>query len=128
MAIALLNASSLYLSWSFNLSFVIKLDIYFQVARPLLERSFHRKVQSRKIFTHRESFDTIIAKTEEKLSKVSENPILECVFGKDKMEILNRFNVGYFRNQWRKSSVMTKWSRIERKKKRLIQNYPPRGN
>lgn len=42
-----------------------------QVARPLLERSFHRKVQSRKIFTHRESFDTIIAKTEEKLSKVS---------------------------------------------------------
>ncbi|XP_059620492.1 uncharacterized protein LOC132264349 isoform X1 [Phlebotomus argentipes] len=40
-----------------------------QVARPLLERSFHRKVQSRKIFTHRESFDTIIAKTEEKLSK-----------------------------------------------------------
>lgn len=44
---------------------------FFQVARPLLERSFHRKVQSRKIFTHRESFDTIIAKTEEKLSKVS---------------------------------------------------------
>lgn len=43
----------------------------FQVARPLLERSFHRKVQSRKVFTHRESFDTIIAKTEEKLSKVS---------------------------------------------------------
>lgn len=28
------------------------------------------KVQSRKIFTHRESFDTIIAKTEEKLQKV----------------------------------------------------------
>ncbi|XP_055619189.1 uncharacterized protein LOC129764288 isoform X3 [Toxorhynchites rutilus septentrionalis] len=40
-----------------------------QVARPLLERSFYRKVQSRKVFTHRESFDTIIAKTEEKLSK-----------------------------------------------------------
>lgn len=40
-----------------------------QVARPLLERSFHRKVQSRKVFTHRESFETIVAKTEEKLSK-----------------------------------------------------------
>ncbi|CAO1427466.1 unnamed protein product [Diamesa serratosioi] len=40
-----------------------------QVARPLLERSFHRKVQSRKVFTHRESFETIIAKTEDKLSK-----------------------------------------------------------
>lgn len=41
----------------------------FQVSRPLLERSFHRKVQSRKVFTHRESFETIIAKTEDKLSK-----------------------------------------------------------
>lgn len=34
-----------------------------------MERSFYRKVQSRKVFTHRESFDTIISKTEEKLSK-----------------------------------------------------------
>jgi len=42
-----------------------------QVSRPMLDKSFHRKVQSRKIFTHRESFETIIAKTEEKLSKVS---------------------------------------------------------
>jgi hypothetical protein len=40
-----------------------------QVSRPILERSFHRKVQSRKVFTHRESFETIVAKTEEKLSK-----------------------------------------------------------
>ncbi|KAG5894684.1 hypothetical protein JTB14_014333 [Gonioctena quinquepunctata] len=40
-----------------------------QVSRPLLERSFHRKIQSRKVFTHRESYETIIAKTEEKLSK-----------------------------------------------------------
>ncbi|XP_044736642.1 uncharacterized protein LOC123298621 [Chrysoperla carnea] len=40
-----------------------------QVSRPLLERSFHRKIQSRKVFTHRESFETIISKTEEKLSK-----------------------------------------------------------
>lgn len=45
------------------------ITIFFQVSRPLLERSFHRKVQSRKVFTHRESFETIIAKTEEKLSK-----------------------------------------------------------
>lgn len=42
-----------------------------QVSRPLLDKTFHKKVQSRKIFTHRESFDTIIAKTEEKLLKVS---------------------------------------------------------
>jgi hypothetical protein len=40
-----------------------------QVSRPLLERSFHRKVQSRKVFSHRESFEAMIAKTEEKLSK-----------------------------------------------------------
>lgn len=48
----------------------IKVLKFSQVSRPLLERSFHRKIQSRKVFTHRESFDTIIAKTEEKLSKV----------------------------------------------------------
>lgn len=41
-----------------------------QVSRPLLEKSFYRKIQSRKIFTHRESFETIISKTEEKLLKV----------------------------------------------------------
>ncbi|XP_018568029.1 uncharacterized protein LOC108908470 [Anoplophora glabripennis] len=40
-----------------------------QVSRPLLERSFHRKIQSRKVFTQRESYETIIAKTEEKLAK-----------------------------------------------------------
>ncbi|XP_071050330.1 uncharacterized protein [Onthophagus taurus] len=40
-----------------------------QVSRPLLEKSFYRKIQSRKVFTHRESYDTIIAKTEEKLAK-----------------------------------------------------------
>lgn len=41
-----------------------------QVSRPLLEKSFHRKIQSRKVFTHRESYETIISKTEEKLVKV----------------------------------------------------------
>ncbi|GJQ87483.1 hypothetical protein Trydic_g19242 [Trypoxylus dichotomus] len=40
-----------------------------QVSRPLLEKSFYRKIQSRKVFTHRESYDTIITKTEEKLAK-----------------------------------------------------------
>ncbi|GLV34333.1 Stac-like [Carabus blaptoides fortunei] len=40
-----------------------------QVSRPLLEKSFHRKIQSRKVFTHRESYETIISKTEEKLTK-----------------------------------------------------------
>uniref|UniRef100_A0A1B6CG85 Phorbol-ester/DAG-type domain-containing protein n=1 Tax=Clastoptera arizonana TaxID=38151 RepID=A0A1B6CG85_9HEMI len=40
-----------------------------QVSRPLLERSFHRKVQARKVFTHRESFEVIINKAEDKLAK-----------------------------------------------------------
>lgn len=42
-----------------------------QVSRSLLEKSFHRKIQSRKTFAHRESYETIIARTEEKLIKVS---------------------------------------------------------
>ena len=45
------------------------------VSRPLLEKSFHMKIQSRKVFTHRESYETILAKTEEMLVKVC-----ECVF------------------------------------------------
>lgn len=40
-----------------------------QISRPLLERSFHRKIQSRKVFQQRESYETIISKTEEKLAK-----------------------------------------------------------
>lgn len=42
-----------------------------QVSRPLLDRSFHRKVQARKIFGHRDSFEIIVNKAEEKLTKVS---------------------------------------------------------
>uniref|UniRef100_A0A336MTD3 CSON004880 protein n=1 Tax=Culicoides sonorensis TaxID=179676 RepID=A0A336MTD3_CULSO len=70
--------SSLFYSWEVFLQEVeadsqasseISNTLSRQVSRPLLERSFHRKIQSRKVFTHRESFDTIIAKTEEKLSK-----------------------------------------------------------
>lgn len=47
-----------------------------QVSRPLLEKSFFRKIQSRKVFTHRESYETIIAKTEEKLAKVIKERIV----------------------------------------------------
>ncbi|KAK8392919.1 hypothetical protein O3P69_013145 [Scylla paramamosain] len=39
------------------------------VSRPLIEKTFFRKIQSRKVFTHRESFDTILAKTEDMLKK-----------------------------------------------------------
>ncbi|XP_077292227.1 uncharacterized protein LOC143915436 isoform X2 [Arctopsyche grandis] len=40
-----------------------------QVSRPMVERTFYRKLQSRKVFAHRESYETIISKTEEKLTK-----------------------------------------------------------
>uniref|UniRef100_A0A1Y1K8I5 Phorbol-ester/DAG-type domain-containing protein n=2 Tax=Photinus pyralis TaxID=7054 RepID=A0A1Y1K8I5_PHOPY len=40
-----------------------------QISRPLLERSFFRKIQARKVFSHRESYETIVTKTEEKLAK-----------------------------------------------------------
>lgn len=41
-----------------------------QVARPLLEKTFHRKIQSRKVFGTREAYEQFVAKTEEKLVKV----------------------------------------------------------
>ncbi|XP_046668622.1 uncharacterized protein LOC124359657 isoform X11 [Homalodisca vitripennis] len=44
-----------------------------QVSRPLLERSFHRKVQSRKVFAHRESFELVVNKAEEKLAKARQD-------------------------------------------------------
>ncbi|XP_064102528.1 uncharacterized protein LOC135212740 isoform X6 [Macrobrachium nipponense] len=40
-----------------------------QISRPLIEKTFFRKIQSRKVFTHRESFDTILLKTEDMLNK-----------------------------------------------------------
>ncbi|XP_055949283.1 uncharacterized protein LOC129983710 isoform X6 [Argiope bruennichi] len=40
-----------------------------QVGMMLLEKTFHRKIQSRKIFLHRESFETILSKAEELLNK-----------------------------------------------------------
>ncbi|XP_046478940.1 uncharacterized protein Stacl isoform X2 [Neodiprion pinetum] len=40
-----------------------------QLARPTQEASFHRKVQSRKIFAHREAYEQVVSKTEEKLQR-----------------------------------------------------------
>ena len=42
------------------------------VSRPLLEKTFHMKIQSRTVFLHRESFETILDKTEQMLLKVSD--------------------------------------------------------
>ncbi|XP_050536379.1 uncharacterized protein LOC126902806 isoform X7 [Daktulosphaira vitifoliae] len=40
-----------------------------QISRPILDRSFHRKVQSRKVFSQRDSLETILQKAEDKLAK-----------------------------------------------------------
>jgi len=37
----------------------------------LLEKTFHKKIQSRKAFSHRESLETILSKAEEALEQVS---------------------------------------------------------
>ncbi|XP_047736851.1 uncharacterized protein LOC108666868, partial [Hyalella azteca] len=39
------------------------------VARPLVENTFCRKIEARKLFAHRESFETIVSKAEEQLKK-----------------------------------------------------------
>ena len=39
------------------------------VSRPLLEKTFHMKIQSRKSFAHREGFEAILAKTEDTLAR-----------------------------------------------------------
>ncbi|XP_022166452.1 uncharacterized protein LOC111030999 isoform X8 [Myzus persicae] len=44
-----------------------------QISRPLLDRSFHRKVQSRKVFSQRDSLELILQKSEDKLSKCRED-------------------------------------------------------
>lgn len=38
----------------------------------LLEKTFHRKIESRKIFVHRESLEKLLSKAGELLEKVSE--------------------------------------------------------
>ncbi|KAK3915645.1 F-BAR and double SH3 domains protein 1, partial [Frankliniella fusca] len=44
-----------------------------QVARPLLEKTFHRKIQSRKVFGTREAYEQFVAKAEEKLVKARQD-------------------------------------------------------
>ncbi|XP_040569919.1 uncharacterized protein Stacl isoform X5 [Lepeophtheirus salmonis] len=43
------------------------------ISRPLLEKTFHMKIQSRKVFNHRESFESVLGKTEEMLIKCHED-------------------------------------------------------
>ncbi|XP_076288868.1 SH3 and cysteine-rich domain-containing protein isoform X3 [Lasioglossum baleicum] len=40
-----------------------------QLSRPTLEASFYRKLQSRKVFAHREAYEQLVAKSEEKLQR-----------------------------------------------------------
>ncbi|XP_043216930.1 uncharacterized protein LOC122379073 isoform X14 [Amphibalanus amphitrite] len=40
-----------------------------QVSRAIVEKSFHRKIQSKKIFMHKESYEAILLKTDEMLQK-----------------------------------------------------------
>ena len=47
------------------------------VSRPLLEKTFHMKIQSRSVFVHRESFETILDKTEQMLMKVSKKLVAQ---------------------------------------------------
>jgi hypothetical protein len=66
-----------------------------QVSRPLLERSFHRKIQSRKVFSQRESYETIVAKTEEKLVKCRQeykNAYLSYLSGPTTESLSSYFN------------------------------------
>ncbi|XP_011297818.1 uncharacterized protein Stacl isoform X2 [Fopius arisanus] len=44
-----------------------------QLSRPTLEASFPKKLQSRKVFAHREAYDQVVSKTEEKLKKARLN-------------------------------------------------------
>lgn len=40
------------------------------VATPLVEKTFHMKVQARKLFAHREGCEVILAKADDQLNKV----------------------------------------------------------
>ncbi|XP_023290442.1 uncharacterized protein LOC105704069 isoform X2 [Orussus abietinus] len=40
-----------------------------QISRPTLEATFHRKLQSRKVFSHREAYEQVVGKAEEKLQR-----------------------------------------------------------
>lgn len=71
--------SSLFNCWEILLQEVeVDSQVHGDIARSLsqnvgvmlLEKTFFRKIQSRKIFLHRESFETILTKAEELLAKV----------------------------------------------------------
>jgi hypothetical protein len=47
------------------------------VARTLLEKTFHMKIQSRKVFTQRENYEGLLANTEDNLTKVH-NDYRQC--------------------------------------------------
>ncbi|KAL0106410.1 hypothetical protein PUN28_016261 [Cardiocondyla obscurior] len=40
-----------------------------QLSRPTLEASFHRKLQSKKVFVQRDAYEQVVSKTEEKLQR-----------------------------------------------------------
>ncbi|XP_028966591.1 uncharacterized protein LOC100905273 [Galendromus occidentalis] len=72
------HTSSLFNCWEILLQEVeVDSQVHGDIARSLsqnvgvmlLEKTFFRKIQSRKIFSHRESFETILTKAEELLSK-----------------------------------------------------------
>ena len=42
------------------------------VSRPLLEKTFHMKIQSRKVFANREAFENLLGKSEDLLMKVGQ--------------------------------------------------------
>ncbi|BET02285.1 Hypothetical protein NTJ_15102 [Nesidiocoris tenuis] len=44
-----------------------------QVSRHTLERTFHRKLEARKLLAHRENLDNVIAKSEDNLSKLRQD-------------------------------------------------------
>lgn len=43
------------------------------VSTPLVEKTFHMKVQARKVFAHREGCEVILGKADEQLNKVNYN-------------------------------------------------------
>ncbi|XP_022649695.1 uncharacterized protein LOC111245510 isoform X3 [Varroa destructor] len=74
--------SSLFNCWEILLQEVeVDSQVHGDIARSLsqnvgvilLEKTFFRKIQSRKIFLHRESFETILTKAEELLAKCHDN-------------------------------------------------------
>lgn len=49
----------------------ISRDLGQQIGNGLIERVFHRKIQSKKVFSHKERIEAILLKSSELLGKVS---------------------------------------------------------